>query len=84
MEKLRNKMKSQKNLKLKDYLRLTSLSNDVRFDKYNNLQPSLKPKPTTKPPSPPIDSISSLDKAKNAINLERSISLIKVSLHKKL
>ncbi len=28
-------MKNQKNLRLKDYLRLTSLSNDARFDRYN-------------------------------------------------
>lgn len=28
-------MKSQKNLKLKDYLRLASLSNDARYDRYS-------------------------------------------------
>lgn len=28
-------MKNQKNLKLKDYLRLTSLSNDSKFDRYS-------------------------------------------------
>lgn len=28
-------MKNQKTLRLKDYLRLTSLSNDVRYDKYS-------------------------------------------------
>jgi len=27
-------MKNQKNLKLKDYLRLASLSNDAKLDKY--------------------------------------------------
>lgn len=30
-----SKMTNQKNLKLKDYLRLTSLSNDSRFDRYS-------------------------------------------------
>lgn len=28
-------MSNQQNLKLKDYLRLTSLSNDKKFDKYS-------------------------------------------------
>lgn len=33
--KLISTMSNQKNLKLKDYLRLTSLSNDSRFDRYS-------------------------------------------------
>jgi hypothetical protein len=69
MEKLRNKMKSQKNLKLKDYLRLTSLSNDVRFDKYNKSQPKIKQKPIIpKSPATPIDDNQIIDKTKTAIN----------------
>lgn len=36
-------MKSQKNLKLKDYLRLASLSNDVKYDRYNKSLNKNKP-----------------------------------------
>jgi hypothetical protein len=35
MEKLKTAMKNQKNLKLKDYLRLASLSSDSKFDNWS-------------------------------------------------
>lgn len=38
-EKLKLLMKNQKSLKLKDYLRLSSLSHDSKFDRYHNSLP---------------------------------------------
>jgi hypothetical protein len=62
-------MKHQKNLKLKDYLRLTSLSNDVHYDKFNKSQTKMKSKNIiNKPISYPINDAPTLDKTKTVIN----------------
>lgn len=86
-KRLRNAMTNQKNLKLKDYLRLASLSNDSKFDRLNNLTKpkedknllNLKQSETTNMRKSFI-----VDKNRTAIDSEKSISLIKASLKRKL
>lgn len=84
-------MRDQKNLKLKDYLRLASLSNDSKFDRYSN---SLtKNKPSTNENLLTMQRNQSgtnmrksfiFNKTKTAIDPSKSIILIKASLKKKL
>lgn len=89
-------MVNQKNLKLKDYLRLTSLSKDSKFDRYSKslTKKSIKAEPNNNNllgvsqksylEEDMSKSRSFIEKSKSPIDTERSIELIKASLKKKL
>ena len=80
-----NKLKNQKNLKLKDYLRLTSLSNESRYKKAREFQRRESQYKNNKDKSRTRDTMKySTKNERNIIDSQVSINLIKNSINQKL